>query len=473
MNRFLEQLDDTPPFDFSNYLAYGKIDDIEAIPGEPSFAMAWFNLIAINSLYKCGLQRKHHVQVHRELASFDENPYEEAVIFRIEIKLHVSREYSSLDEFLLSHQDKWYIFKVRDPGKQNGNSRLYTNLFTTSIPSQVRFDPVDPDHQKMLNREFSLDTAEKINMVELQHLIAQSTPGPQFLAAYDVGQGNSNALIGDSGGACPDIYFDVGAAVGPNKSSKPGLIDFCFSKQPLIIMSHWDHDHWAGACPKENKDSDALKMNWIVTNQILDPIHKTFAMEVINKKGRIRVLDMPVGDIGQAVLNNKMSIRFTLGNGRTRNDSGIVLSIENNDPDFPACWLLTGDCDYKYFLDKLKPPPAVAVIAPHHGANLKATGTVPIPVQSGYRRLVYSFGRGNKYRHPTPKSVERHKNAGWDVGTWSTAPGGCVKTADICATADNAVTGSYRGGVLIGWEALTSPLPNCLGCSCNTTLVNH
>lgn len=472
MNRFLEQLDDAPPFDFDNYVAYGKIDDIEAIPGEKRYAMLWYNLVAIKSLYHCGLQRRYNNQINRRLATFDENPYEKAVIYRIEIKLYISDRYPTLDDYLLEHQDTWFKFTVRDPDNKIGNSRLYTNLFAQSIPSQVRFNAVDAERQKKLTDEFSLDTADTISVSELEQLIADSTPGPQYLAAYDVGQGNANGLISDTRSACPDIYFDMGAGVSAHKRTKPAPLDFCFSKQPLIIMSHWDHDHWAGACPKENKHSAALAMTWIVTRQNLDAAHKTFAMEVGKNKGKILVLKMQAGTVGEAVLKNKMSIRFTVGNGSTRNDSGIVLSIENNDPNVPSCWLLTGDCDYRYFLDTLQPPPVLVAIAPH-GAKPKLGSTAPKPVQSQYRRLVYSYGHQNGFKHPTLGSVNQHQIAGWDIGSWSATPGNLVKTADICSTSDYAISGSARGGVLIGWKAPSAPLPICLECGSSTTLVNH
>lgn len=472
MNRFLEQLEDTPPFDFNNDVAYGKIDDIEAIPNEPRFALLWFNLIAIKSLYDCGLQREHHKQIRRKLSTFKQNPYENAQIFRIEIRTYIPKRYRTLEDYLVERQDIWFKFNVSDPDGV-GNSVLYTNLFTAPIPSQVRYKPVDATRQEMLTKEFSLDTAETISMDELEQRIAESTPGPQYLAAYDVGQGNANGLISETSGACPDIYFDIGAGVSAHKRTKPVPLDFCFGKKPIIIMSHWDHDHWAGACPKENKPSDALKMTWIVARQNLDPVHKTFALDVIQENGEILVLEMDAGKVGKSNLKNKMSIRFTLGSGRTRNDSGIVISVENNDQQFPACWLLTGDCDYRYFLDTLQPPPAVAVIAPHHGSKPKPGSTAPKPVQTGYRRLVYSFGHRNGFKHPTLDSVKLHKTAGWDTGTWLSTPGDCVKTADICSTSEHVTGGTTRGGVLIGWEALSAPLPNCLGCGCSTTLVNH
>lgn len=471
MNLFLQRLEDAPPFDFNNSEAYGKIDEIEAIPGDSNHAMLWYNLIAIKSLYQCGLQRRHNYQLQRRLASFDENPFEKAVIYRIEIRIYISPKYPTLDDYLLEHQDIWFKFTVRNPTNNVGNSRLYTNLFTNSIPSQVRFNPVDAKRQKMLTDEFSLDTADTITVNELEQLIADSTTDLRYLAAYDVGQGNSNGLISATSSACPDIYFDIGAGVSAHRRTKPVPLDFCFSKQPLVIMSHWDHDHWAGACPIENQPSDALKMTWIVTRQNLDAAHKTFAIEVGKNEGKILVLDMPPGTVGKAVLKNNMSIRFTLGDGRTRNDSGIVLSIENNDPQHPACWLLTGDCDYRYFLNTLQPPPAVAIIAPHHGSKPKSSSVAPPPVQTQYRRLVYSYGHNNGFKHPTPESVQLHNSAGWGTGSWSIMPGDCVKTADICSTSDHT-TVAARGGVLIGWQAPSAPLPNCHGCGVNSTLVN-
>lgn len=477
MNRFLEQRDDAPPFDFSNSTAYGKLDDIEAIPESPGYAMLSFNLIDKNWLHDNGLQRKLRYRANDPLNTFDTNPYEQALIYRIEIKTRVLPQlYPALEDYLLAHQEKWFNFYVNPPTSNRSNSLLYTNLFTRPIPSQVYYNEVSSKHEQKLNKEFSLDTADPITIAELEALIAARTPGPQYLAAFDVGQGNSNGLISQGNSACPDIYFDMGAGVTGNRHTKPSPLEFCFSNDPLIIMSHWDKDHWAGACPKENGTSKALEMTWIVVNQKIDAVHKTFAMDIIAKKGKIRVLNMPANKVGVANLQNKTSIHFMVGSGTTRNASGIVLSVENNDPDYPVSWLLTGDCDYKYFLSTLAPSPPMAVIAPHHGADPKPNSVGPAPAHSDYRRLVYSFGGNNRFKsvtHPTTDSVKQHQMSGWNVGTWSTTPGGCVQSADIRSTADHAITGSKRGGILIGWEAVSLPLPNCRGCGCSTTLNNY
>lgn len=238
-------------------------------------------------------------------------------------------------------------------------------------------------------------------------------------------------------------------------STAPPALAFCTCNNPLVILSHWDQDHWAGALRIKPL---ALPLTWVVPRQQLDAVHKSFAHEIISHGGRILVLDMPENTVGSSILPSGQLMKFALGIGTSRNNSGIILAVENNDSKFSASWLLTGDCAYSHFPKSFQYFPPVAVIAPHHGGVTKLHNVAPSPaIHNGYNRLIYSYGPDNKFRttqHPTPSSVYVHDLAGWDMGNWITAPGNSSQTGNVRATSKHSPLPFERGGILVGWESI-------------------
>src|SRR6185369_5055896 len=65
-----------------------------------------------------------------------------------------------------------------------------------------------------------------------------------FVGVLDVGQGNCNALYNNAGEAF--VYYDFGFPTNSKKGSAPNPITVpCLCNNPLIVISHWDADHYA------------------------------------------------------------------------------------------------------------------------------------------------------------------------------------------------------------------------------------
>lgn len=457
MNYFLDSEADQKTTDFKDGKAYGRVDDVEMLDEQSGSILVSYNAILKYDLHECGIQRRNNYRLNAKLNSFQDNPYEKAVIFRVEIETTLKKEgFKDLDALERSYADSWFNIEILKHGRGAGDAKLYTNIFRTPIDAHLSFTKIYPHHQKKLNDEFSLATADTISHLELEQEISRRTPSAEYLAVYDVGQGNANALISSDYEECPVIYFDMGCGVGSHASTTPANLTFCTCNNPLVILSHWDKDHWAGALLSKSK---TLPLTWVVPRQQLDAAHKSFAHEIIAAGGRLLVLDMPQKNMGASTLSNGQRLKFALGEGTTRNDSGIVLAIENPDVQFPSSWLLTGDCSYRFFPKSFQYSAPIAVVAPHHGGITKSNNIAPSPAPfNGYNRLIYSYGPDNKFRttqHPTPSSINIHKLAGWDMGSWNSAPGHSTSTGNIRATSKHSPSPFERGGVMVGWEPIT------------------
>lgn len=463
MNYFLDKDADFRSVDFLDGRAYGRVDDIEVLDEQNGILIISYNAIIKDNLHGCGIQRKRDYRLGDPLSSFKINPYEKAVIFRVEIETTATKEgFKSIEALELSYENSWFNIHILEHGPGTGDAKIYTNLFAPPIDAKVEMTKINTSHQKKLNAEFSLATADTISPSQLQQELARRVPSADYLAVYDVGQGNANGLITSSNETCPVIYFDMGSGIGAHASTAPPDLAFCTCNSPLVILSHWDQDHWAGAL---HIKSQALALTWVVPRQQLDAAHKSFAHEVISAGGRLLVLDMPQDIVGLSTLANNQIMKFTLGIGTSRNNSGIVLAIENNDSYFPSSWLLTGDCAYTHFPNAFKYSPPVALVAPHHGGVTNRKNIAPSPAtHNGYRRLIYSYGPDNKFRtvrHPTTSSVDVHRLAGWDMGYWNSAPGDSSSTGNVRATSKHSPSPFERGGVLVGWESLPALPASC------------
>ncbi|MFW0778698.1 hypothetical protein ACM6N5_00470 [Rossellomorea marisflavi] len=124
----------------------------------------------------------------------------------------ISYEFSSLDD---REGEKRYI---KELNFIDGRSRLGKQLF-----------------KNVSLNEFEDSTEEKIT--ELLRGVSRT----KLVSVYNVGQGACNALCDASG--VPLVYFDFGGGFGRNAHTYPVNTKFCFTKIPLIILSHWDKDH--------------------------------------------------------------------------------------------------------------------------------------------------------------------------------------------------------------------------------------
>lgn len=329
---------------------------------------------------------------------------------------------------------------------------LYPTLFS---PAQtVAFDAVRLPRMNRRSQQLN-----SLTLVPTQTPMPHTPPTPlhiEELAVLDVGQGSANALLCREGVA--RIYFDVGCGVYRNAPTRPSNISFCQCEDPVVVLSHWDADHWAGA----TIDTGLLTRTWIA------PIpatikHIVFLMNIWTAGGKTHLLSTSA----TVHLGSGIKLVRCKGPASDRNESGLALIAEREG----KRWLLPGDASYHNIPGALKHR-FTGLVATHHGARVHGPGAAaPSPApQPHYARLAYSFGPGNahgKYgvSHPRPAGVHAYDAAGWTHTGWGLlAPGSTIVGAPGHARATAHHPAAHLNGIRVGWTVPVGVLPHLAAC---------
>ncbi|MFT4468828.1 hypothetical protein ACMX2H_02865 [Arthrobacter sulfonylureivorans] len=287
---------------------------------------------------------------------------------------------------------------------------LPTNALNTEEPVTVGaddFEVVSPREAKKLSAILDMVNWPRVTAPRLRGVL-DSIPTVEGVIVHDVGQGSANALFDSSGKAV--VYFDVGR--GGKGTSAPVNLDLCDCSTPLVLLSHWDRDHWAAA--KDGKQG-LLKSCWVVPSQKIAGTHAKFAALILQQGGSIFVVkrsskpgkDLPYGQ----------RIYLKYGKGADRNNSGLTLTLTCAISCPSHTMFFPGDARY----DMCEEPPhkVALLVASHHGADPGGTSNLPRPASGRRSRLVYSFGPKNGYKHPFKKALTAHGSQGWNHTGWN------------------------------------------------------
>jgi beta-lactamase superfamily II metal-dependent hydrolase len=311
----------------------------------------------------------------------------------------------------------------------------YLSFVTPPVPTPVkRITQLTQERAARLNATLTLNHYPDATLPELDRALGRTAP-PQWVAAFDVGQGSANALIGPHG--APVLYYDFGGGIMVNEATFPSHLQrFCFSSRPPVVLSHWDWDHWSSAA----RDLSVLDQPWIVPRQPIDrPVHLQLAAD-LHQRNNLLIWppSLPSRSFG--------AFELELCTGSTRNDTGLALwfTTQNNE-----LALLSGDARYGA-VPSLPHRSPNAIVVPHHGAKCAKT-KVPPPPGTSSDRLVVSVGDGNSHGHPTQQCTDAHGAAGWATA---------VRTAQCAVGA--------RGGVrVIGDAGVHAGAFPCHGSHCD------
>jgi beta-lactamase superfamily II metal-dependent hydrolase len=242
--------------------------------------------------------------------------------------------------------------------------------------------------------------------------------------ALDIGQGN--AVVVDTDDDQAAFYFDVGAGCFWNTHTRPDNLEqkFELDDGTVIVLSHWDADHWfaAGNLLLE----DAKKCRWLAPRQLVSPMHQKLAAQLKGKlrlwpKNRDRSLSIQTGD---------GCIQIDKCTGDERNYSGLAMTLVKHDKDGDQIIVLPGDAGFQHIpsLDQDNEDQiegeVVGMMATHHGSRTHLQD-IPKPSQWG-GTIIYSYGNGNGYGHPAAEAVEAYEDQGWvksepkDLDEWRT-----------------------------------------------------
>jgi hypothetical protein len=269
-----------------------------------------------------------------------------------------------------------------------------------------------------------------------------------WAVVYDVGQGNSIGLCNGRGSV--EAYFDLGGGVLANAATFPSTLkNFCFTRNPPIILSHWDFDHWSSA----NRDTNALARTWLAPRQSVGPTHVALMTSIMSSG---KLLLAPPGLATK--WRGQLQLEFCNGSGR--NHSGIALTLSEKPNGVGEQMLFPGDARYPCLPSLSSKQNYLSAVAPHHGADMK-NRTVTTCLGLNPSRLVYSFGAGNTFSHPRYVTRVDHNGAGWHDPVIAAG----AAHYEVRETANRG--SSSLGHVLLGWKRHgTAPTLPCFGLQC-------
>jgi len=292
---------------------------------------------------------------------------------------------------------------------QTGNNpcQVYTNLRGPPLQYSASTGLASSAAIGKLRQTFDLASYFKPAPITDIESVLHGIPEFEDVVVYDVGQGSAAAMTDRHGR--PLLYADVGGGVTRNAHTFPvALNSFCSCTRAPIILSHWDWDHWSSAGLK--KDRWLRAHTWIAPMQrALGPSHLAQA-QAIDQLGKLLLW----GNAQQPTIS---AGRFRLErcNGRGRNHSGIALIVSGPPGALPL--LIPGDARYGVIPSGFNHYDSI--IVPHHGADMKATGTPTAPLMQ-HSRAVYSYGPNNNFgsasqpvSHPAQVTRSEHDTNLW------------------------------------------------------------
>lgn len=219
------------------------------------------------------------------------------------------------------------------------------------------------------------------------------------VVSFNVGQGNATGVFDKDFN--PILYFDLGGGAYWNKHTYPTVKTFPINGSPIIILSHWDFDHY-----------ESIKVNpsHYKGCKIIAPLQKTtpsirkFATLI---SSHLYLIDKELGK-GK----NFSFMKLFKCTGLKRNDSGLGILFDLKKDENISEILLPGDSQY-FFIKQRKEVDAICVS--HHGGKLYNKREFPTPKEKGNGYCVYSYGTENTYSHPKPETIQEHINRGWGI----------------------------------------------------------
>lgn len=263
------------------------------------------------------------------------------------------------------------------------------------------------DYKRVRGRKAS-ELAEKFNLKgvpdasesEIRDLLEGAASEVELGVLFDVGQGSAAALLDGSGS--PKVYFDYGAGVLGNQRTYPRHNrPLCTLETELVILSHWDWDHWANAL--RDRDRHVFGCRWLAPrDDTIGPIHMALAAQLRGLKFWPKSL--PALKLGEISIHQCT--------GKSRNDAGLAVTWHPSDMRDGGV-LFPGDCDYGHLPKSLQEKSFHGLVASHHGAAGKTKAKAPAPIDPEVCRWYVSAGTGNSYGHPTAAGYRQHTGAGW------------------------------------------------------------
>lgn len=210
--------------------------------------------------------------------------------------------------------------------------------------------------------------------------------------AIDVGHGSCVALCKNGK---VSAYFDVGYPMNCNLKSLPKKIDSLMpGKNCMVILSHWDFDHFGLA----TKEVHLKRLPWLAPSRHMGANAKKLAKSLGPRLTKVRQ------DIPFTMQNPELA----WGGGKNKNNTGIIGLVRLKKKKI----LLAADASYGSIPASFKEQ-LTALTIPHHGSQSR--DDVPAPASPRSSVAMVCGGQKNRYGHPNEDVLDAHKKQGWRI----------------------------------------------------------
>ena len=241
---------------------------------------------------------------------------------------------------------------------------------------------------------------------------AWNPSGYDYIDAYNVGHGNADYIVGGS----KRILYDIGyqyrhfpTSTNPSKALFPKAAgSFAFMKPGLVIISHWDLDHFIGCAYASD---DVFKVKWIATT-LPDVTDKDFSINAfrlaafLKATRKLMLVDRKRGVfLGYTDLSRKHILTVKMGcchkpetsNITGKNREGLFIEIYNERKHVEV--LLAGDVSYNSMWGSMFDSEELRFLhVPHHCSKMKTDRLINSKWDKGDNHAVISTNRiGAKY----------------------------------------------------------------------------
>ncbi|MGG9970916.1 hypothetical protein ACQ33O_03885 [Ferruginibacter sp. SUN002] len=252
------------------------------------------------------------------------------------------------------------------------------------------------------------------------------------VVSFNVGQGNATGVFDKQ--FDPIFYYDLGGGAYWNKKTYPVVKNFPVNGNPLIILSHWDFDHYESLKAKVARYNNC---NIMAPLQKTTPSIRKFAAMISTN---LYLIDKELGK-GK----NYGFLKMFRCSGKKRNDSGIGMILDLRKNDNISKILLPGDSQY-FFIKQGKEVDAICVS--HHGGKIYNKKGFPKPTERGNGYCVYSYGQDNTYDHPLSDSIQEHINKGWGIDRFLKKYSLSTTTHNVIYSSDINVSAAFNASNL-------------------------
>lgn len=314
------------------------------------------------------------------------------------------REARAGDWFLLEiirrHGGSWVWAAVEDADYPTGY-RPAGNFSATSVQyldPNTDFGPArDADIAKaflLVKQTYSLLSNRNPRRFRwLERALTKTTQ--LFVEVVDVGQAS---FISIHDGQNSYIYFDAGLPLWFNAKSLPTTLHFFPPhKHAVVVLSHWDYDHYSAVQKYQNLNA----LRCVAPAGDIGPNAGKLARQMGRRLWRL--------DYGQKTTIGPLKLRWADGPIGDKNNRAIIGIVEIDRRRI----LLTGDASYSFIKPRYRSN-LTGTSIPHH-ASIHSHSAADIPASVTPAIAIVSAGHSNKYGHPNGVTMRDHSSAHWNV----------------------------------------------------------